>query len=283
MLSAAIVLAIGFSSPALRRGGAARRGAVAMGASAADVAAIQAATLSAVEGAFALTKRDFPDSLLVDAWACDAASGSVAGWAGEPKLGWVSASTVNHASAGAAVGEVTAWVAPSYDMPHLYVVVGLTQSGKLALQLDYVSRYDLPADSGYLGQFYLSTMAWQDALRAQPGAAQPTARQDVYLRTICSPMFLSLEFPDDEASLATVKAACAEHVARWVGWWSSAKEVNRMKCGSLFSRDTKQHRLRFQSHSDALKAAGVPAELAERVAQGMVGPGDEQYVGLGSS
>jgi hypothetical protein len=247
------------------------------------VAAIQAASIAALEGAFSLTKRDFPDSLLVDAWTCDAGSGSIAGWAGEPKLGWVSASTVALPSAGTAVAEFTAWVAPSYDLPHLYMVVGLTKRGTLALQLDYVSRYDLPADSGYLNEYFLSTMAWQDALRAQPGATESAVRQDVYLRTICSPMLLSLEFPNDEASLATVRAACAEHVTRWVGWWSGAKEVNRMKCGSLFSRDTKQHRLRFQSHSDALKAAGLPDELAGRVAQGMVGPGDEQYVGLGSS
>lgn len=247
---------------------------------AAELAALQTGCLAKLEKAFTLTKRDFPDSLECASWGGAEASGEVLGFAGEPKIGWVSSSVTK--VGGGATAELTAWVAPAYDLPHLYQSLSVGD-GKLSLTLDYIARYDLVTDAQYTNQYFLSTSAWQDGVRASvPGATDSSARPDVYIRTIRSPMQLNVDFPDSPESLAAVSKACDEAIDRWIGWWQGAKEVNRMKIGALFARDTKQHRMRFQSHADALKAKGVPADLAERVAQAIVGPGDEQYVGQAS-
>jgi hypothetical protein len=248
---------------------------------AAELAALQAACLAKLEGSFTLTKRDFPDLLDCASWNSEGASGEVVGFAGEPKIGWVSASVTNGKKGGACTTELTAWVAPAFDLPHLYQVVSLTAGGKLALTLDYISRYDLPADTSYMGEFFLSTLEWHEGVRASDGATDSTVRQDVYLRTIRSPMQLCVEFENSDAGFAAVSKAVENNLARWLGYWEGSKQVNRMKVSSLFVRDTKLHRMRFQSHSDSLKAQGIPLEAAQRIAQAMVGPGDEQYVGLG--
>jgi len=268
---------VAFAGPDRRTRGAGVR----MAASAADLHGVQAACLEKVQAAFTLTERDFPNSLECAAWSSGPSSGAVRGFAAEPKLGWISSSITN-SGRGVCASELTAFVAPAFDIPHLYQVVGLTPEGKISLTLDYIARYDLPADQNYLQDYFLSTTEWQEKLRTSvAGVAESAVRQDVYMRTIRSPMQLCLELENTADSLAALKAACESNVDRWIGWWQTAKEVNRMKVGSIFMRDTKIHRMRFQSHAGLLKASGVPAELAERVAQAIVGPGDEQYVGLG--
>lgn len=238
----------------------------------AELEALQAACLAKLEANFALTRRDFADSLDCASWSSGAASGEVVGFAGEPKIGWVSSSVTT--ADGAVSAELTAWVAPTYDIPHLYQKLSIIANGKLSLTLDCIARYDVTSDPQYLSQYYLSTQEWQDGVRrSAPGVAESSAQQDVYMRTIRSPMQLALDLPDSAESLAAVATACAEATERWIGWWGGAKEVNRMKIGALFARDTKQHRMRFQSHAANLKAKGLPVELAECVAQAIVGPG----------
>ncbi|KAG8467266.1 hypothetical protein KFE25_000582 [Diacronema lutheri] len=248
-----------------------------MMSSAIDLAAVQTACLAKIEAAFPLNARDFAASLDCASWSSGAASGEVVGFAGEPKLGWVSRS-VTTAKSGAVHAELTAWVAPAFDLPHLYQTLSLAD-GRLSLTLDSVSRVDLTSDAQYLEQYYLSTLPWYEGIRASAPGATDAPPPDVFMRLLRSPMVLSLSLSDSPESLAAVTRACEEATERWVGWWQGAKEVNRMKVGALFVRDTKQHRMRFQSHTDVLKAIGVDSELAERVAQAIVGPGDEQYVG----
>lgn len=247
-----------------------------------DIATAQADSLSKIESGFTLSERDFADSLDCASWSQGDWKGDIKGWAGEPKLGWVT-SGVTHGPGGACSAELSAWVAPSYDLPHLLQRIELTAAGELELTLDYIARYDLPSDPQYLQEYYFSIAAWRDeVIGSVAGAALSTAQPDVFTRCISSPMKLSLVMPGTDEALAAAKAACVANTERWVGWWEGVAEVNRMKRGGLFSRDTKMHRMRFQSHSDGLSAAGLDAGLAERVAQALVGPGDEQYVGQAS-
>jgi len=246
-------------------------------ATADDVASIQAECMAKLEAALPLRADGFPDSLGCGSWAAGEFSGDVSGYAGEPKVGWVTRA-LTRGSFGAE-GEIVAWVAPSYDIPHLYQTMSANADGSVAMTLDYTPRYDLPADTQYLNDYFMSQLQWQQQVMASSPGVMETAKPDVWQRTIQSPTALSLYFPSGDIN--AVRTAVGQHLDTWLGWWQGAAEVNRMKRGGLFGRDTKMHRMRFQSHSDRLKAAGVDPSMAESVAQAMVGPGDEQYVGLG--
>lgn len=237
--------------------------------------AAQQACFAPFSQLFPLSERDQG----FNPWAAGMWQGKIQGFAGEPKLGWVT--VAQHATAsGECFGELTAWVAPSFDVPHLILQHSIDNVGRLVLTMDYVARYDLCAESYHYDEFFRPLEGWRASCLG--AGTEPPADQDALVRLISSPMRTSVVLPAAETSQDQAQQMMMEHCQRWCSWWSGAAEVNRMKRGSLFARDTKMHRARFASHVSRLSRAGVDGSTAEQLAQALVGPGDEQYVGQAS-
>ena len=202
-------------------------------------------------------------------------TGTVDGYLGLPKIGWCSATKLDAPTA--SYLHVSAQVAPNYDVPHLTLDIIAGQAG-VVLAYDLTAREDVVGNKAYIESFYLPAEAWF-ANAKQRCTLVPTSA-GLSMRALASPVALSAtaNSVEDAAALAT------ELVGLWTQWLVKPQEINRMKRGTAYARDTAMHKQRWMHYSGLVNNLGTGAltpQRAAEVASALLGPGDEAYTGGG--
>mmetsp|Transcript_20003 Transcript_20003/g.64428 ORF Transcript_20003/g.64428 Transcript_20003/m.64428 type:complete len:292 (+) Transcript_20003:225-1100(+) len=204
-------------------------------------------------------------------------TGSCDGYLGLPKIGWCSATRLD--SATCSFLHLSAQVAPNYDVPHLSLDVTVPASGgPVTIDYDLTAREDVVGNKNYVANYYEAAEPWFDAAKAKvtlvPNAAAPLA-----MRALASPVALHAV----ANSVADASSVAEKLVGLWSNWLVTPTEINRMKRGAAYSRDTAMHKQRWIHYSGlvANTLGGVAPQRAAEIASALAGPGDEAYTGGG--
>ena len=181
-------------------------------------------------------------------------------------VAWLAATRV--ASEESALLQLTAWVTPVVDVPHLYCSVFVDGAAEATtMRIDFLPR----ADAGYetalpdgtypepdsreafmkgstradLAERYYTkeAVAWSTDLRAGggrvPGAE--AAAQSCFPPGCAGPLAVEVTVPlvMGEEATATIAEACEEAAARWIRWMQTAEKLDQRKTMETFAVDTK--------------------------------------------
>ncbi|EKX51251.1 hypothetical protein GUITHDRAFT_161656, partial [Guillardia theta CCMP2712] len=208
--------------------------------------------------ALPLRESNHVEGLGASSWMEGGFSGSVQGWTAEPKVGWISKSSMKSSDFSTGSSSLVVLMGPSYDTPHLWVDLTFTPQ-EILVNLDFPARVDLAANKDYIAEYYKSASGWYDSLMNDAATTALAGGKGLNERILASPMSLSLSMAKDQQSLDLIERAVDEQVSTWCSWIQGAREVNRMQ---------------FQKFQSVF-----PKDRAQQLAAAMVGPGDEQYVG----
>ncbi len=271
------------------------------------VAALQTANLAALDAwhertaskladALALVPCSFSDDSSVRSWEAPSQSSSV---------DWCSALSLSGPD-GFSSRSITVWNAPSVEVPHLYLRLGV-EAERVELEIDFrhrlASGYESKLPDGtypppstreefaaasvrasYDEKFFtVDARRWRDGVALLEGAAPAESPFNSALvegrrqfggptmEPCFGPLQLSLQLP--LAHLDAAAVACDEAAERWIAWMAGADEASWVNNRRIYDRDCLVRLAVLRANAAAL-GARLGAEDGLRIALADAGPQD---------
>lgn len=158
---------------------------------------------------------------------------------------------------------ITVWLGPQIDVPHLCIVLGTVPH--LYHYSDFIARRDLMTDVDHLQRYFEPENEHLLAWRSDP-AWSWSVSHGTYMRAVLSPIGYSFMAPDDSENLATMKARVDARFERWLRLVENAEPVPEEKRAALHARDRLVRELCYTlDPMNKLAAAKMGEELTEKM------------------
>lgn len=180
-----------------------------------------------------------------------------------PEAEWVVHSWIGNRSRGILDMNFQVWLGPHIDVPHLVVVFGTIP--QIFHYSDFQARRDLATDLDYFGRYYDSQNTDFLSLRGDDRFTWSVSH-GTYMRTIVSPVGLSLVAERSPDVVATLRADVTRRFDTWLGWVDAAEPVPEGDRAALATRDhfLREHIYRLDP-MNALAATFMDPEMVERL------------------
>jgi hypothetical protein len=192
-----------------------------------------------------------------------------------PTAEWLVHSWIGNRSASILDMNITVWLGPHIDAPHLCLVFGTVPH--LFHYSDFIARRDIGVDADYVNRYYEPENADYLAFRGDERFTWNVTHGS-YMRAIISPVAHSYMAERTPENIEVLRGYVMKRVDRWLELVRNAPEVPVEERAALQARD---HRLRTQCYTlDPMNALAVRA-MGQEMADAMVSRryGAEQIAG----
>lgn len=181
-----------------------------------------------------------------------------------PEAEWLVHSWIGNRSASILDMNITVWLGPHIDAPHLCIVFGTVPH--LFHYSDFIARRDIGVDADYVNRYYEPENADYLAFRGDDRFTWNVSH-GAYMRAIISPVAHSYMAERTPENIEVLKGYVMKRFERWLDYVRSAPPVPEEERAALRERD---HRLRRQCYTlDPMNALAVRA-MGQETAEAMV-------------
>jgi hypothetical protein len=189
-----------------------------------------------------------------------------------PEAEWLVHSWIGNRSASILDMNITVWLGPHIDAPHLCLVFGTVPH--LFHYSDFIARRDIGVDADYVNRYYEPENADYLAFRGDDRFTWNVSHGS-YMRAIISPVAHSYMAERTPENIEVLKGYVMKRVERWLDYVRSAPPVPEEERAALRERDHRLRRLCYERDPmNVLAARAMGEETASRMVQLRLG--DEQ-------
>lgn len=214
-----------------------------------------------IESALGPVQRH-PSSAAYDYYQAGEFEGSLSTFTG-PRLDWFVHSWIGNRERSILDMNITAWLGPDIDVPHLCIVFGTVP---LAYHYsDFLARRDLAADVDYLRRYYDPDNEDYLAVRGDPRLTWSVSH-GTYMRAILSPVAHSYTAERNPETVDALRGYAEKRVDRWLSYVAAATPVPEAERPKLAARDRNLRRNCYSlDPMNALAERFMGADTARRM------------------